>query len=290
MVADHVHESRDPEHLRGAQTVTHISATRGWVSFRWAELWAARELMYFLVWRDVKVRYKQTVLGATWAIIQPVMAMLVFSVFFGRFAHMPSAGVPYPLFAYCGLLPWQLFAYALSESSNSLVTNRSLITKVYFPRLVIPAAAVVAGLVDFAIAFVVLVGMMVYYGVSPTPRLLVLPALVAFAVLTALTVGLWLAALNVQYRDVRYVIPFLTQFWLLATPIAYPSDLVPVNFRFLLGLNPMSGVVEGFRWALVGADTHIGPLMAASVLVVAVGFIGGVAYFRRMEKHFADLL
>ena len=279
-----------PQQEKAPLPIIHIAASSGWISFRLGELWAARELMYFLVWRDVKVRYKQTALGASWAIIQPVMAMLIFTIFFGRLAKMPSAGIPYPLFAYCGLLPWQLFSFALTESSNSLVNNKSLITKVYFPRLVIPAAAVFAGLVDFCIAFVILIAMMIFYGVMPSARILALPLLVAFAVITALTVGLWLSALNVKYRDVRYVIPFLTQFWLLATPIAYPSDLVPARYRFLLGLNPMAGVIEGFRWALLGADTSIGPLMIGSVVVVAVALVGGVAYFRSMEKHFADLL
>lgn len=270
--------------------VIHIAPSTGWVSLRLGEIWSARELMYFLVWRDVKVRYKQTALGASWALIQPLLAMAVFSVFFGHFGKMPSGGIPYPLFAYCGLLPWQLFSFALTESSNSLVNNKSLITKVYFPRLVVPASAVLAGLVDFCIAFVVLVGMMVYYGVAPSLRVLLVLPLILFAVVTALTVGLWLSALNVKYRDVRYVIPFLTQFWLFATPIAYSSDLVPAKYRPLLGLNPMAGVVEGFRWALLGTDTTIGPLLLGSIVAVSLGLFGGIAYFRRVEKHFADLV
>ncbi len=270
--------------------VIRVEPSHGWVSLRLGEVWAARDLLYFLVWRDVKVRYKQTALGVAWAILQPFMAMVIFSVFFGRLAKMPSAGVPYPIFAYAALLPWQFFASALAESSNSLVSNKSLITKVYFPRIIVPAASVFAALVDLCVAFVVLLGMMVYYGVAPTPRLLVLPFLVAFAVLTALAVGLWLSALNVKYRDVRYVIPFITQFWLFATPIAYPSDMVPAAYRGIYGLNPMAGVVEGFRWAVLGTQTSIGAVMIASIAAVIVLFFGGLAYFRRTEKYFADLV
>jgi lipopolysaccharide transport system permease protein len=270
--------------------ILRIEPSSGWVSLRLREVWDARELLYFLVWRDVKVRYKQTALGVAWALIQPLAAMLVFSIFFGRLAKMPSGGVPYPLFAYVGLVPWQLFSFALTESSNSLVNNKSLITKVYFPRILVPAASIVAGLVDFAISFVVLLGMMLFYGVVPTARVLALPLLVLFAAFAALAVGLWLAALNVKFRDVRYVIPFLTQFWLFATPIAYPAELVPPAYRVLYGLNPMVGVVEGFRWALLGAKTGIDSLMLGSVAAVMLLFFGGIAYFRRMEKYFADLV
>jgi len=248
------------------------------------------KLLYFLVWRDIKVRYKQTALGAAWAILQPVMTMLVFSVFFGRLAKMPSDGIPYPIFAYAALLPWQLFAFALSESANSLVGSQNLIQKVYFPRLVIPIAGVLAGLVDFAIAFVVLLGMMAYYGIHPTAAIFVLPVFIVFAVAAALSIGLWLSALNVQFRDVRYTIPFLTQFWLFATPVAYPSSLVPEKWRVLYGLNPMAGVVEGFRWALLGKSTSPGPMLWVSVAAVILLLIGGLAYFRRMEKTFADIV
>src|SRR5471030_1536281 len=226
-----------------------IESQKGFVSLRVKELWEYRELLYFLIWRDVKVRYKQTALGAAWAVIQPLMTMIVFSVFFGRLAKMPSDGVPYPVFAYTALLPWQLFANALTESSNSLVGNQNLIKRVYFPRMVVPIAAVLGGLVDFAIAFVVLLAMLAYYGIHPTIAIVTLPLFVLLAVVTALAVGLWLTALNVQFRDVRYTIPFLTQLWLFATPVAYPSSIIPEKWRWLLGLNPMAGVVEGFRWA-----------------------------------------
>ena len=236
----------------------------------------------------MKVRYKQTVLGAAWAILQPVMTMVVFSIFFGRFAKMPSDGVPYPVFAFAALLPWQLFVYALSESANSLVGSQNLITKVYFPRLIVPLASVLAGLVDFAIASVVLLGLMWYYGIAPTRAVIFLPLFVALAVATALAVGLWLSSLNVKYRDVRYTIPFLTQFWLFATPVAYPTSIVPEQWRPLLGLNPMAGVVEGFRWALLGKAEGPGPLLAVSVIVVALMLIGGLVYFRQTERTFAD--
>jgi lipopolysaccharide transport system permease protein len=267
-----------------------IEPTRGWLKINFREIWEYRELLYFLVWRDIKVRYKQTALGATWAVLQPVMTMIVFSVFFGRLAKVPSDGIPYPIFAYAALLPWQLFAFALSESANSLVGSQNLIQKVYFPRLVIPIAGVLAGLVDFAIAFVVLLGMMVYYGIHPTTAILVLPVFIVFAVAAALSVGLWLSALNVQFRDVRYTIPFLTQFWMFATPVAYPASLVPAKWRALYGLNPMAGVVEGFRWALLGKATSPGPLLWVSVAAVILLLIGGLAYFRRMEKTFADVV
>ncbi len=270
--------------------VIDIEPPRGWGALKLRDLWEYRELLYFLVWRDVKVRYKQTALGAAWAILQPVLSMLVFSVFFGRLAKVPSDGVPYPVFAYIGLLPWQLFAYALTESSGSLVSNQNLITKVYFPRLVIPLSAVLAGLVDFGLSFCVALGLLWYYGITPGAAVVALPLFVLLAVATALAVGLWLSALNVQFRDVRYTIPFLTQFWLFATPVAYPSSLVPERWRALYGLNPMAGVVEGFRWALLGKAVSPGPLLAVSVLVVAVMLVGGLFYFRRMERTFADVV
>ena len=267
-----------------------IKPTRGWVSLRLRDLSEYRELLYFLVWRDVKVRYKQTVLGAAWAVLQPFLTMVVFSIFFGRLAKVPSDGIPYPIFAYTALLPWQLFAHALGESGNSLVANQQLITKVYFPRLVIPISAVLAGLVDFAVAFIVLLAMMVYYGIVPTLAVLTLPLFILLAVATALAVGLWLSALNVQYRDVRYTIPFLIQFWLFATPIAYSSSLVPEWIRPLYGLNPMAGVVEGFRWALLGKAEGPGPLVIVSALTVIVLLAAGLVYFRCMEKTFADVV
>lgn len=261
----------------------------GWTSLGLRELWEYRELLYFLVWRDIKVRYKQTILGGAWAIIQPFFIMIVFSIFFGRLARVPSDGLPYPVFTFCALLPWQLFAQALSESSNSLVANERLITKVYFPRLVVPLSAVLGGLVDFAIAFVVLLAMMAYYGITPHLAVLALPLLVLLAVMTAFGVGLWLSALNVQYRDVRYTLTFLTQFWMFSTPIAYPSSIVPERWRSLYGLNPMAGVVEGFRWALLGTQPP-GPMLAVSVVAVILILVGGLYYFRRMEETFADIV
>lgn len=267
-----------------------IRPSRGWISLNLRDLWEYRDLLYFLVWRDIKVRYKQTAIGAAWAIIQPFMTMVVFSVFFGGLAKVPSDGIPYPVFAYCALLPWQLFAHALTESGNSLVANQNLITKVYFPRLVIPLAAVLSGIVDFGIAFPVLLGLMFFYGIVPTAAVVTLPLFVLLAVATALAVGLWLSALNVEYRDVRYTIPFLTQFWLFLTPVAYSSTLVPEQWRALYGLNPLAGVVEGFRWALLGKANVLGPMMLVSVSIVVLLLLGGVYYFQKTEKTFADLV
>ncbi|MEP6740892.1 MAG: ABC transporter permease [bacterium] len=267
-----------------------IDPPTGWTSIGFRELWDYRELLYFLTWRDVKVRYKQTALGAAWAIIQPLFMMLVFSLFFGRLAKIPSDGIPYPIFTFCALLPWQLFAHALTESSNSLVANERLITKVYFPRLVVPIAAVLGGLVDFAVAFAILLVMMFYYGIVPSWAIVTLPGFILLAVMTALGVGLWLSALNVKYRDVRYTINFLIQFWLFATPVAYPSSLVPAKWRALYGLNPMAGVVEGFRWALLGKQEAPGAMLWVSVAVVIVILVGGLYYFRRMEQEFADVV
>jgi lipopolysaccharide transport system permease protein len=276
--------------MSSSSEVLILRPSKTFVRLNLLELWAYRELLYFLIWRDVKVRYKQTVLGAAWAILQPVMTMLVFSLFFARLAGMPSDGVPYPVFAFAALLPWQLFTHALTHSANSLVGSQNLITKVYFPRLVIPIAAVLAGLVDFGIAFCVLLALLWYYGIVPTMAVTVLPLLIVLAILTALAVGLWLSSLNVKYRDVRYTIPFLTQFWLFATPVAYPSSLVPEPWRALLGINPMAGVVEGFRWALLGQTDEPGPLLAVSVVAVAVLLVGGLVYFRQAESTFADLV
>jgi lipopolysaccharide transport system permease protein len=254
------------------------------------DIWEYRELLYFLVWRDIKVRYKQTALGAAWAVLQPLLTMLVFTVFFGRLAKVPSDGIPYPVFSYTALLPWQLFAFALTESSNSLVTNKNLLTKVYFPRLIVPMASVFAGLVDFGLAFVLLLGLMVIYHVTPTLAIAWLPVFLLLTVATALSVGLWLSALNVKFRDVRYLIPFLTQFWMFATPVAYPSSLVPEPWREWYGLNPMSGVVEGFRWALLGKAGNPGLLLWVSVAAVALLLTGGLYYFRRTETTFADIV
>jgi lipopolysaccharide transport system permease protein len=253
------------------------------------DVWEYRDLLFFLTWRDIAVRYKQTALGASWAILQPVFTMIVFTVFFGHLAKIPSDGIPYPVFSFCALLPWTYFAYSLGESSNSLVGNANLISKVYFPRLVIPMAATLAGLVDFGIAFVVLLGMMAYFHIVPTLAILLLPAFLLLAVATALGVGLWFSALNVRYRDVKYTIPFLTQIWLFATPIAYPASLLHGVWRTLYGLNPMVGVVEGFRWALLGAAPP-GPMLLVSVGVVVIILAGGLVYFRRMEQTFADIV
>ena len=269
---------------------TIIRPSKGLISLKLGELWDYRELLYFLTWRDIKIRYKQTVLGAAWAILQPLLTMVVFTIFFGRLAKVPSDGLPYPLFSFAALLPWQLFARALTESSNSLVGNQALITKVYFPRLVIPISAVLAGLVDFVISFVVLLGMMAYYQIIPTINILALPLFLLLAIATALAAGLWLSALNVIYRDVRHTIPFLVQFWLFITPIAYPSSLVPEQWRTLYGLNPMVGVVEGFRWALLGTAGGVGSVVLASAIMVGLLLIGGLFYFRRMEKTFADVI
>jgi lipopolysaccharide transport system permease protein len=249
-----------------------------------------RELLFFLIWRDIKVRYKQTVLGAAWAIIQPFMTMVVFSLFFGRLAGIPSEGVPYPIFSYAALVPWTFFANGLSQSANSLVGSANLLTKVYFPRLTIPIASVLSGAVDFVLAFLVLLGMMLFYRVTPTWNILWLPLFLLLALVTALGVGLWLSALNVEYRDVRYVVPFLVQFWLFATPIAYPSSLLSEPWRTIYALNPMVGVVEGFRWALLGTETAPGPMILISALAAIVILLGGVVYFRRMEDTFADVV
>jgi lipopolysaccharide transport system permease protein len=267
-----------------------IAPSPAWVPLRLRELWEYRELLYFLVWREIKVRYKQTALGVAWAIVQPLFTMLVFSIFFGRLARMPSDGVPYPVFTLCALIPWQLFAFALTESSNSVVANQRLITKVYFPRLVMPLAALGVGLVDFATAFVLLIVVALYFGVSLSLTLLTIPIWAFLALLTALSVGLWLSALNVKYRDVRYTVPFVSQLWMFATPVAYPTSIVPEPWRAVYALNPMVGVVDGFRWALFGVTPPPGITVVVSSIVVAVLLVGGLHYFRRMERTFADIV
>jgi lipopolysaccharide transport system permease protein len=267
-----------------------IRPSSGWTALDLRSLWEYRELVYFLIWRDIKVRYKQTILGCAWVILQPVTLMLVLSFFFRRLAQIPSDGLPYPVFVLSALLPWQLFAYALNQSSNSLVANDRLISKVYFPRLVIPLAAVLAGLADFSIAFTFLVLLMFLYGITPTMALWFVPVFVLFAVTTALAVGLWLSALNVQYRDVRYTIPFIIQLWLFISPVAYPASLVPESWRWLYAFNPLVGVIEGFRWALLGSSGGLGSELVLSVAVVSVLLAGGLYYFRRMEKTFADVV
>jgi lipopolysaccharide transport system permease protein len=271
-------------------TLLRIEPTGSWASLGLKQVWNYRELLYFLTWRDVKVRYKQTALGAAWAVIQPLFTMLVFSLFFGKLGKMSSDNVPYPLFTLAALVPWTFFANGLTQSANSLVISANLITKVYFPRLAIPIATTLAAMVDLAFACLLLLVMMIGYRVTVTPKLLLAPLFLVLAFMTALGVGLWLSALNVQYRDVRYIVPFLVQFWLFATPIAYPSSLLPEPWKTVYGINPMVGVVEGFRWSLLNTKTAPGPMLGVSVLAAALIVCGGAFYFRRMEKTFADLV
>jgi lipopolysaccharide transport system permease protein len=270
--------------------VTILRPSKGWPALNLHELLQYHELLYFFVWRQLKVRYKQTILGAAWAVIQPFLAMIIFSVFFGRLARMPSDGVPYPIFAYAALLPWTYFANAVTLASNSLVEHEKMLTKVYFPRLMLPMAAVLAGLLDLAIGFLVLLGLAAHYRIAPSTSLCTTPLFALLAASVAIGIGLWLSALNVQYRDVRYITPFLVQVWLFATPVAYPSSLVPQRWRALYGLNPMAGVVEGFRWALLGKGQPPGVLLLVSLLAVVVILTGGLYYFRRAEKTFADVV
>ena len=270
-------------------SITRIEPSSGWAAIGLGELWDYRELLFFLTWRDVKVRYKQTILGAAWAIIQPFFTMIVFTLFFGRLAKMPSEGVPYPIFSYAALVPWTFFANGLNMGSNSLVTGSNLLKKIYFPRLAMPIATVFAGAVDFVLAFLVLMAMMFYYGIFGTANMVWLPFFFLLAFTTSMGVALWLSAMNVQFRDVKYVIPFLTQIWLFATPIAYPSTLLHQPWRTLFGLNPMAGVVEGFRWALLGTKTAPGPMILVSTAVSLIIMTGGLFYFRRMERTFADI-
>lgn len=272
-------------------SITVIRPENSWLALNLTDLWRYRELVYFMTWRDIIVRYKQTLLGAGWAILRPFLTMVVFSIFFGELAKVPSEGVPYPIFTYTALLPWELFATALSVASRSLVQNSHMITKVYFPRLILPLAAILAGVIDFLIAFFILIGMMIYYGITPTPAVWTLPLFLVLTLITSLGVGLWLSALNVLYRDVGYVTPFLTQFWLFITPIAYGASLVPEQWRFLYALNPMVGVVNGFRWALLGIQTAAPDRqLVMSVVVSLVLLVSGLFYFRRMERLFADMV
>lgn len=270
--------------------VLRITPPSRWWELPFGELWDYRELLYFFVWRDIKVRYKQTAIGAAWAVLQPFLTMLVFSLFFGRLARIPSQGLPYPIFYYSALLPWMYFAGALQNATSTIVENQRLITKVYFPRLVLPFSSVLSGLVDFGISFLMFVAMMFYYAIRPGWALLMLPVFLLLSVLTALGVGLWLSALNAIYRDVRYVVPFLVQFWMFASPVAYPSSLVPAKWRWLYGLNPMAGVIEGFRWSLTGHGDPPGRLMLVSASVVVVVLLSGVAYFQKMETTVADVV
>lgn len=268
-----------------------IKPITGWTALNLKDLWIYRELVYFLTWRNLKVRYKQTALGAAWAILQPFLTMVVFSIFFGNLAKVPSDGVPYPIFSYTALLPWTLFAKALTDASHSLVQSSHMITKVYFPRLILPLASILSGLVDFALAFLVLFFMMLYYGIVPTTAVWTLPLFVLLAMITALGVGFWLSAMNVLYRDIGYVLPFLTQFWMTLTPIAYPASLLPEQWRLVYALNPMTGVVEGFRWALLGSTASVPTgMLAVSTTISIIVLITGLYYFKRMERRFADMV
>jgi lipopolysaccharide transport system permease protein len=267
-----------------------ITPPAEWWVIPFDEVWEYRDLLYFFVWRDIKVRYKQTAIGAAWAVLQPLLTMIVFSLFFGRLAHIPSEGLPYPVFYYCALLPWMYFAASLQSATNTIVDNQRLVTKAYFPRLILPFSSVLSGMVDFGVSFLMFVVMMIYYGIRPTFAALWIPLLLLLAVLTALGVGLWLAALNALYRDVRYVLPFLVQLWMFASPVAYPSSIVPGKWRLLYGLNPMAGVIEGFRWALTGHGHAPGQLFFVSLVTMVVVLLSGLAYFQKMETTIADIV
>src|SRR5271168_2659439 len=284
-----VSASASPLPVQHAAPVTvRIEPPRGWLDLRLGEVWAYRELLYFFVWRDVKVRYKQTAIGVSWVVLQPLLTMGVFTLFFGRLAKLPSDGLAYPVFYFSALVPWNYFATALQSCTSVVVDNQRVITKVFFPRLVLPLSAVVSGLVDFLIGLIVLGVVLAFYGIRPGVAALWLPVLMLLAVFTALGVGLWMSALNALYRDVKYVVPFLIQFWMFASPVAYPSSLVPQRWRWLYGLNPMAGVIDGFRWALTGRGAAPGPLMLASASAVLVVVLGGLFFFQRMEGAIAD--
>ena len=269
---------------------TVITPSIGWLSVDLREIWAYRELLWILAWRDVSVRYKQSIVGIGWAIIQPVMTMIIFTIIFGKFAKLPSDGIPYPVFAFCALLPWNYFARSLGDSSDSLVGSSQLITKVYFPRLILPISKVFAGLIDLFIAFIILLGMMVWYRIVPTAGILLLPVFIFVAMLAALGVGFWFTALNVLYRDVKFVVPFLIQFWMYASPVAYSTSLVPDKWKWIYGLNPMVGVIEGFRWALLGKTAPLISMFIIPNFIVFVMLITGLYFFKRMEKTFADII
>lgn len=267
--------------------ITIIKPSKGWMPINLQELWEFRDLLYFFTWRDIKVRYKQTVLGFAWAIIQPFLAMVIFTVFFGNLAKMPSDGIPYPIFAYTALLPWTLFSESITRSTNSMVMNSNIIKKVYFPRMALPISSVLSPVLDFAIAFIILILMMIYYGIVPTFNVIWLPAFVLLAIATSLGVGLWTSALNAKYRDIQYVVPFMVQIWMFASPVVYAASMIPAQYQLLYGLNPMAGVIEGFRWSMLGTNAP-GMVIIASVIVSVVILVSGAFYFRRMEKTFAD--
>jgi lipopolysaccharide transport system permease protein len=278
------------ETLLRSPEIVHLKPSRGLAALNLRDLWVYRELIFFMIWRDVKVRYKQTLLGAAWAVIQPVLTMLIFNFVFGTVAKVPTEGIPYPIFSYAALLPWGLFTTALNNASRSLTSNQNMVTKIYFPRLVLPVASVLGGMVDFAIAFVILIGLMIYYQVSPTVAIWTLPLFLVLTLVTALGVALWLSAINVQYRDVNYVLPFLTQFWLFLTPVAYSVQVISQKWQIVYSLNPMAGVVNGFRWALLGTPTGPNLNMAVSIAISLVFLVGGLFYFRSMERTFADMI
>ncbi len=273
-----------------AAPIMRIRPSRGWTALNLRELWHYRELVYFLTWRDIQVRYKQTALGVAWIVLQPLLTTLVLTVIFGNLARLPSDGLPYAVFALAGLVPWNFFAGAFSRGSLSLVGSANLISKVYFPRLAIPIASVLAGAADLAIALVVLFGLALYYGLAPTAAVVALPLYLLLALGAALGVGLWLSALSVQYRDVAHVVPFFTQLWFYATPVVYPVSLVPERWRVWLGLNPMASVAEGFRWAVLGKAPPPAAMVLLSVGVVAALLVSGAYVFRRMERTFADVV
>lgn len=275
--------------LKSAPRVMVITPPQGWIALKLSDLWSYRELIGFMTWRDIIVRYKQTLLGVLWAILRPVLTMVVFSLIFGGLAKLPSDDIPYPIFSFAAILPWELFSKALSDASRSLVQNSTMITKVYFPRMILPLASVISGLVDFVIALVILLGMMFFYRISPTQNIWTLPLFLVLALITSLGVGLWLSAANVMYRDVNYILPFITQLWLYITPVAYSNTLIPEKWQFIYALNPMAGVVQGFRWALLGTEAP-GRLIWVSVGVALFVFVTGLFYFKRMERQFADMV
>jgi lipopolysaccharide transport system permease protein len=282
-MANTIEIARQPETI-------YIKPSTGLTALNLRDIWIYRELVFFMIWRDIKVRYKQTLLGAAWAVIQPVLTMLVFNFVFGTVAKVPTEGIPYPIFSYAALLPWGLFSAALNNASRSLTTNQNMVSKIYFPRLVLPLSSVLGGLVDFAIAFLILIVLMIYYRITPTTAIWTLPLFLVLTVVTALGVALWLSAINVQYRDVNYVLPFLTQFWLFLTPVAYSANVISAKWQFVYSLNPMAGVVNGFRWALLG--THTGPNMnmVVSICISLIFLVSGLFYFRSMERTFADTI
>ncbi len=278
------------ELVKNEPTTIYIKPSTGLAALNLRDLWIYRELVFFMIWRDIKVRYKQTLLGAAWAVIQPVLTMLIFNFIFGTVAKVNTEGIPYPIFSYTALLPWGLFSAALNNASRSLTTNQNMVSKIYFPRLVLPLASVLGGLVDFAIAFLILIVLMIYYKVTPTAAIWTLPLFLVLTVVTALGVSLWLSAINVQYRDVNYVLPFLTQFWLFLTPVAYSANVISAKWQFVYSLNPMAGVVNGFRWALLGTNTGPNMNMAISIGISLIFLVSGLFYFRSMERTFADTI